>query len=132
MAFVRPSNAVPFVVWGEYKEGKAEENQYLIKEGETIIIMVDEINESEYLPGKNYILGTLMETEGTGEKATIKSLEKQVTMTPPGYLETNLGWNPKYKKDKTIGVGDVFMATYKGRDLTKPNEPYTFDYQFWE
>ena len=132
MVFVKANNETPFVVWGEYKKEKAEKNQYLVKENETIVVMIDEINESEYLPGKKYIVGTLMKVEGVGDKAKVTSLEKQVTMTPTGYLETDFGWNEKCKKDKVMGVGDIFMATYRGRDVTKPKQPYMFDYEYWE
>ena len=132
MPFVEQTSSSKFIVWGEYKDGKDEERQVLVKKDESIIFFVNEIRDSDFKAPdgrtQQYLIVTLMEMKD--KKPTMT--ETTASLSPPTYLETQLGLNPNFEKEHVVRPGDIVQVTYLGRDDKKNNSPHTFKLAYWE
>jgi hypothetical protein len=119
MEWEEVKSSMRYVVFGDYKAEKDKDQQYLMKEGDTLYCIVAIVADSNFIPGKKY-----MTLELTDEKGKAKG--EQVSLTPPRYLEVQLGLDPEHEQKKVVGTGDRLMIQYLGRLESKEGKPYTF------
>jgi len=119
MEWEEVKSSMKYVVFDEYKAEKDQAQQFLMKKDQKLFCIVGLINDSQFLPGKKYIMLELTDEKG-------KLLEEQVSITPPTYLELMLGLNPDHEQKRKVETGDRLMIQYLGRIEAKEGKPYSF------
>jgi len=109
-----------YIVFDEYKKEKEKTQQFLVKKGKVVYAKVNHIGESNFIPGKKYILLDLVKDDFT-------LIGETVSLTPPRYLEVLMGLDPEFPQDKVVTEGDFIGIEYLGRDENKEGHPYTFN-----
>lgn len=110
------TSSTKFVVYDKYLEDYDKERQVLLKKGDAIVGQIESFFTNQF--GNQAISLKIMD----GDKITAE----KVNMNIPTYLNTALGFNEEYPRERVAKVGDVVKIQYNGRDETKEKKPYMF------
>ena len=122
MEWIEQTDAIKMVRWGAYLPDDNKENFVLIEKGKSIIGEILDISMRD-----------LQNDEGeTVQKPSITmridgTEDEQVKFITPKRLQTALGLNPNWKKNKVAEIGDLVKIQYLGVNKEVKGKPHLFE-----
>ena len=118
------------VRWGVYQPEDIKDNFYLVKKGEafigkirTLVMRELEQDDGEKVekPDITMLLGEIVDNKFIPDDTEIRFICH-------ARMQTDLGLNPSWTKDKIAQLDDILKITYTGKE----GRAHTFNIQFWK